>query len=83
MTSAGVVNVTVPGTIVYAPTQTASLAPGAVLPARLSNGEVATLLAGNTASGVASDPGRPVVGPGLRILARYDGSAGVAVSRSL
>ena len=62
MTQSGIVNVpvgtslvTVPGTVVYAPTQTASVRPVAGLPARLSNGEVAALLAGNTASGVASN----------------------------
>lgn len=62
MTQSGIVNVpvgtslvTVPGTVVYAPIQTASMRPVAGLPARLSNGEVATLLAGNTASGIASN----------------------------
>jgi len=65
VTSSGIVNVpvgtslmTVPGTVIYTPTQTASVAPGAALPARLSNGEIASLLAGNTASGVAGN-GQP------------------------
>jgi hypothetical protein len=65
VTSSGIVNVpvgtslvTVPGTVTYVPTQTASIAPGAALPARLSNNEIATLLAGNTAAGIASN-GQP------------------------
>jgi hypothetical protein len=65
MTSSGIVNVpvgtslvTVPGTVVYAPTQTASMMPVTALPPRLGNGEIATLLAGNTATGVASN-GQP------------------------
>jgi hypothetical protein len=65
VTSSGIVNVpvgtslvTVPGTVIYVPTQTASIAPGATLPARLSNNEIATLVAGNTATGIASS-GQP------------------------
>jgi hypothetical protein len=65
VTSSGIVNVpvgtslvTVPGSVVYVPTQTASIAPGATLPARLTNNEIATLIAGNTATGVASN-GQP------------------------
>jgi hypothetical protein len=65
MTSSGIVNVpvgtslvTVPGTVAYVPTQTASMMPVTALPPRLSNGEVSMLLAGNTASGIASN-GQP------------------------
>jgi hypothetical protein len=65
MTSSGIVNVpvgtslvTVPGTVTYVPTQTASMMPVTALPARLSNAEVSMLLAGNTANGIASN-GQP------------------------
>jgi hypothetical protein len=65
VTSSGIVNVpvgtslvTVPGTVTYVPTQTASIASGAALPARLSTNEIATLIAGNTATGIARN-GQP------------------------
>lgn len=43
-----------PGTVTYAPTQTAGIVPGA-LPARLSSSEILPLIDGNTATGVASN----------------------------
>ena len=49
---------TVPGTVTYVPTQSASVAAVATLPPRLSSGEILTLLAGNTASGIAGN-GQP------------------------
>jgi len=65
VTSSGIVNVpvgtslvTVPGTVAYVPMQTASMMPITTLPARLNSGEVSMLLAGNTASGIASN-GQP------------------------
>lgn len=44
-----------PGTVTYVPMQTASVSPGGMLPARLSSGEILSLLADNTATGVASN----------------------------
>jgi hypothetical protein len=48
-----------PGTVTtYVPTQSASVTSVTTLPPRLSNGEIMTLLAGNTANGIASN-GQP------------------------
>jgi hypothetical protein len=47
-----------PGTVTYVPTQTASVTTIATLPPRLNSAEIMTLLAGNTASGVAGN-GQP------------------------
>jgi hypothetical protein len=44
-----------PGTVTYVPTQTASVAAVTTLPPRLTSAEILTLMAGNTASGVASN----------------------------
>jgi hypothetical protein len=48
----------VPGTVTYVPTQTASVAAVTTLAPRLNSTEIMTLLAGNTASGIASN-GQP------------------------
>jgi hypothetical protein len=47
-----------PGTVTYVPTQTAGIAAVTALPPRLNSAEIATLLSGNTVSGVASN-GQP------------------------
>src|SRR5258708_17832801 len=50
---------TLPGTVTtYVPTQTASVAAVATLPPRLSSGEIMSLMAANTVSGVATN-GQP------------------------